>query len=255
MIDSQIVSAFIESYIDEEFHKKKVEKIQKLKLSDITRRKNPYLFKAKGLTSAGDLIKSIMDATVSSGEETIFGNFMERVAIFTCSQALGGRKSSAVGIDLEFEKQNTKYLVSIKSGPNWGNSSQIKKMKDNFIKAKKILGTSGGITSSSINCIEGCCYGFDSKPEKGTHLKLCGQDFWCCISDGNPNLYKDIIEPIGKTANKKNRALIELTNAKLNLFTAEFISDYCNSDGSINWALFISNNSSSRSNYHNLNLT
>ncbi|MGA6624640.1 PmeII family type II restriction endonuclease, partial [Klebsiella sp. K792] len=90
---------------------KKQEKIRAIKLSDITKRKNPYLFKAKGLTSASDLIKSIMDATVSSGEETVFGNFMEKIAIFTCSQAFGGRKSSAVGIDLEFETESTKYLI------------------------------------------------------------------------------------------------------------------------------------------------
>lgn len=191
-----------------------------------------------------------MDATVSSGEETVFGNFMEIVAIFTCSQAQGGRKSSATGIDLEFEKGAVKYLVSIKSGPNWGNSSQLKKMKDNFTKAKKVLATSGGIRSNSISCIEGCCYGYDATPEKGTHLKLCGQDFWTFISDGNKELYKDIIKPIGKIAKEKNDTLIELTNAKLNLFTAEFIADYCHADGSINWELLVASNSGSRSNYH-----
>ena len=250
MIESRIISDFIESCIDEELHQKKQEKIRAIKLSDITKRKNPYLFKAKGLTSASDLIKSIMDATVSSGEETVFGNFLEKIAIFTCSQAFGGRKSSAVGIDLEFETESTKYLISIKSGPNWGNSSQKKKMQDNFIKAKKVLGTSGGINSKSITCIEGCCYGYDARPEKGTHIKLCGQDFWTFISNGNNELYSDIIEPIGKLADEKNKELIELTNAKLNLFTAEFISEYCNSDGSINWALFVARNSGSKSDYH-----
>lgn len=47
-------------------------------------------------------------------------------------------KSAAEGVDLEFNKDGKKYLVSIKSGPNWGNSSQIKKMIDNFNKAKNI---------------------------------------------------------------------------------------------------------------------
>jgi hypothetical protein len=107
------------------------------KIIRYNKKKNPYLFKAKGLTSASDLIKSIMDATVSSGEETVFGNFMEKIAIFTCSQAFGGRKSSAVGIDLEFETESTKYLISIKSGPNWGNSSQKRKCKTTSLKPKK----------------------------------------------------------------------------------------------------------------------
>ncbi|WP_438793058.1 PmeII family type II restriction endonuclease, partial [Salmonella sp. C3292] len=46
MIESRIISDFIESCIDEEFHQKKQEKIRAIKLSDITKRKNPYLFKA-----------------------------------------------------------------------------------------------------------------------------------------------------------------------------------------------------------------
>lgn len=246
MIDSATISDFIVSNVDGDFHKKKELKISSLKLVDITKRKNPYLFKAKGMNNASDLIKSIMDATVSSGEETVFGNFMEKVAIFTCSQALGGRKSSATGIDLEFERGGVKYLVSIKSGPNWGNSSQIKKMKYNFLLAKKVLGTSGGMSSQSIFCVEGCCYGYESSPDKGTHIKMCGEDFWGFISDGNSNLYKDIIEPFGRTAKERNEELQLLIDAKLNLFTAEFVSKYCNQFGVINWELLVQDNSGSR---------
>ncbi len=171
---------------------------------------------------------------------------MEKIAIFTCSQALGGRKSSATGIDLEFEREGVKYLVSIKSGPNWGNSSQIKKMKDNFLLAKKVLGTSGGISSQSIFCVEGCCYGYDSSPDKGTHLKLCGEDFWTFISGGNANLYKEIIEPFGRSAKEKNEELQYLIDAKLNLFTAEFVAKYCNNLGVINWELLVQDNSGSK---------
>lgn len=69
MIDSATISDFIVSNVDGDFHKKKELKISSLKLVDITKRKNPYLFKAKGMNNASDLIKSIMDATVSSGEE------------------------------------------------------------------------------------------------------------------------------------------------------------------------------------------
>ena len=50
-----------------------------------------------------------------------------------------GQKSSAEGIDLELEKENRKYIVSIKSGPNWGNSGQILQMRTNFRKAKEFL--------------------------------------------------------------------------------------------------------------------
>ena len=124
-----------------QFHQNRLEKLETLKLESVLKRKNPYLFKAKNITTAGDLVKNILDAFLSSSEEGLFGGFLEDLAIFVCNQVFGGRKSSAEGIDLEFERDQTKYIVSIKSGPNWGNSSQIRKMRDNFSKAKRILGT------------------------------------------------------------------------------------------------------------------
>ena len=154
MIESRIISDFIESCIDEEFHQKKQEKIRAIKLSDITKRKNPYLFKAKGLTSASDLIKSIMDATVSSGEETVFGNFMEKIAIFTCSQAFGGRKSSAVGIDLEFETESTKYLISIKNKITPDNIKRLKFIGLEKIALKLLKSSLFTFTTFTINSLK-----------------------------------------------------------------------------------------------------
>ena len=131
---------FIEANI-QTFHTKRLENLLNLKLNDILKRKNPYLFKAKNLVTAPDLVKSLLDAHLSSQEEGIFGGFLEELAIFICSRIFGGRKSSAEGIDLEFEKRDTKYIVVIKSGPNWGNSQQVLRMRDNFRKAKRILRT------------------------------------------------------------------------------------------------------------------
>lgn len=78
MIESRIISDFIESCIDEEFHQKN-KKNKGDKIIRYNKKKNPYLFKAKGLTSASDLIKSIMDATVSSGEETVLAISWKRL--------------------------------------------------------------------------------------------------------------------------------------------------------------------------------
>ncbi len=117
------------------FHRRRLDKLQELKLMDVVKRKNPYLFKAKNINAASEYVKTILDAFLSSQEEGIFGGFLEELAVFICAQVYGGRKSSAVGIDLEFEKDDKRYIVSIKSGPNWGNSSQIAKMLDNFGKS------------------------------------------------------------------------------------------------------------------------
>jgi len=182
------------------FHQRRLNSLQELKLMDVVKRKNPYLFKAKNINAAPEFVKTLLDAFLSSQEEGIFGGFLEELAIFICSQVYGGRKSSAEGIDLEFERDNIRYIVSIKSGPNWGNSSQIKKLRDNFKKAKRILGTN--ISSTNVVAINGCCYGKNRSPDKGDYLKLCGQEFWKFIS-GDDTLYTDIIEPLGHQAKEK----------------------------------------------------
>jgi len=181
------------NYVEENigtFHSKRLKSLEKLKLKNILKRKNPYLFKAKNILTAQDLIKTILDAHLSSQEETIFGDFLEGLAVFINFKVYNGQKSAAEGIDLEFENDSIKYIVSIKSGPNWGNSSQINRMKDNFKKAKRILRTSN--STMHIIAVNGCCYGRDNNPDKGEYQKLCGQKFWTFIS-GNDILFTDLI--------------------------------------------------------------
>ena len=211
------------------FHIKRLNSLENLKLEKILKRKNPYLFKAKNILTAQDLVKTLLDAHLSSQEETIFGDFLEGLAIFINQKVYSGHKSAAEGIDLEFEKDGIKYIVSIKSGPNWGNSSQIKKMIDNFKKAKRILRTSN--SKMHIIAVNGCCYGRDNKSDKGEYQKLCGQKFWAFIS-GNDLLYTEIIEPLGHKAKEKNLEFLEHYSQILNKFTIEFGNKFCE-DGKV----------------------
>ena len=192
-ITQQEIVDYVEANI-QTFHRRRLDKLQDLKLMNVVKRKNPYLFKAKNINAASEFVRTILDAFLSSQEEGIFGDFLEELAIFICGQVYDGRKSSAVGIDLEFEKDNIRYIISIKSGPNWGNSSQIAKMLDNFRQAKRILSTS--TSSTNVVAVNGCCYGKDRRPNKGDYFKFCGQEFWRFIS-GDGDLYTDIIEPLG----------------------------------------------------------
>lgn len=218
------VKNFVEENIGD-FHSRRLHNLQGLKLHQILKRKNPYLFKAKNIHTSEQLVRNILDAHLSSQEEAIFGEFLEKLAIFICSQVYGGRKSAAEGIDLEFENDGKLYLISIKSGPNWGNSRQIKKMIDDFKKARIILHTSG--SSSEIVSINGCCYGRERKPFKGDYLKLCGQAFWELIS-GNKDIYLEIIEPLGHQAKQKNDEFDKAYLNVLNQFVTEISRDFCN---------------------------
>ena len=237
-VDWSRVTEFAESGITE-FHHKRVERLRQLKLNDVLKRKNPYLFRAKNILTAEMLVRSVLDAHLSSQEETLFGDFLEELAIHICGQAFDGRKSAARGIDLEFDRDGIRYIVSIKSGPHWGNSSQIAKMRDNFRSAAKILHT--GNSRLHVQAINGCCYGRDSQPEKGDYRKLCGQRFWEFVS-GDEELYTRLIEPIGYRAKEKTSEFDRNYASVVNLCSQEFLSTFC-SAGCIDWNRLLAFNS------------
>ncbi len=236
------IVAYVESNIGT-FHIKRLEKIQNLELKkDLLKRKNPYLFKAKNVLSAESLVRGILDAFLSSQEETIFGDFLEGLAIFVCSKVFGGQKSTQEGIDLEFDRDGIKYVVEIKSGPNWGNSSQLKKMKENFAKAQQFFRATN--PNLKIVPINGCCYGRDDVPDKGDYFKYCGQRFWSFISD-NDDLYVQIVEPLGHQAKQKNEDFEEAYYQIINKFTFEFGEEFC-VDGKIDWSTLVQFSSAER---------
>jgi len=237
-----IANSEVERYVRENistFHNKRLESINKIKLEQILKRKNPYLFKAKNIIDAPALVKTLIDAHLSSQEETIFGDFLEGLAIHINKTVFDGNKSSAEGIDLEFNFNGVKYIVAIKSGPNWGNSSQIARMKDNFNKAKRILRTSN--STMNIIAVNGCCYGIDNQPDKGEYQKFCGQRFWQFIS-GEETLYTQIIEPLGHKARERNEEFMESYAQIITKFTCSFAATFCN-DGKIDWERLVRFNS------------
>jgi len=224
------------------FHQKRIAGLNELKLKKVLSKKNPYLFKAKYILTAQDIIKSLTDAFISSQEETIFGDWMEGLAIFINEKVYNGRKSGIPGIDLEFDKESTRYIVTIKSGPNWGNSSQIGKLVLDFKTAKKTLRTSN--SKLNVIAVNGCCYGRDNNPDKGDYYKYCGEHFWEFIS-GDSELYVDLIEPLGYKAKEKNDDFQVSYSQMINKFTKEFTIDFCDNKGVINWKKLVKFNSES----------
>lgn len=233
------VTQYVEKNIGT-FHLKRIQSLDSLKLSQVLKRKNPYLFKVKYVLTAEQIVRGIVDAHISSNEETIFGDWLEGLAIFINEKVYGGKKSGITGIDLEFDKDGIRYIITIKSGPNWGNSSQIKKMVADFKTAKRTLRTSN--SQLVITAVNGCCYGRDNKPDKGDHFKYCGQKFWEFIS-GDKDLYVEIIEPLGYMAKEKNDDFMKSYAQMINKFTKEFSNQYCDDFGNIDWRKLVEFNS------------
>lgn len=233
----------VESFVNKNiviFHNNKIEALKKQNLKNLLKKKNPYLFRAKNISLATDFVQNVLEATISSSEENIFGDFLEELAIFISSKTCAGRKSSATGIDLEFNNKNIHYIISIKSGPNWGNSSQQNILAQNFRKAVTVLKQS----KSTINVqpILGICYGkTKTNMWRDTAWKYVGQNFWHLLSE-NEDLYTDIIEPLGFRAKQHNDKFDKEKNKLLNLFTQEFLKDFCDA-GAINWKKVVEFNS------------
>ncbi|MBE9012147.1 DNA methylase [Pseudanabaenaceae cyanobacterium LEGE 13415] len=239
--DSEPYHNYLIQHVLTPFYDRRFEKLSELKLKDVLKRKNPYLFKAKNIERAQDFVDSIVSAFLSSQEETLFGNLLEGFAIHISEALYGGFKSKFKSVDLEFERSGIYYIVGIKSGTNWGNSDQIGRMKDNFKDAKNAL-RKRGITGEVI-AVNGCMYGRDNKPLKEDsdpdkfYFKYAGQEFWQFISE-NPNLYQEMIVPIGEEAKRKDERFKETLDAKVNEMTFEFMQ-YFTRNGRIDWSKLV----------------
>ncbi|NLE89350.1 MAG: cytosolic protein [Dehalococcoidales bacterium] len=230
------------TYVNENiisFHDAKLKSLEKLKLDTLIK-KNPYLFKAKNIQTASEMIGGLLDAFLSSSEEKLFGDFLEGLALFIAGQTSQGHKSAAQGIDLEFFNNDIHYVVSIKSGPNWGNSSQQDKLEQDFKNVVKRIKQSN--QNINVQPVLGICYGKTKTSYLRGYMKIVGQNFWYLISE-NKDLYTDIIEPIGYKARDHNENFIQKKNNITNRFTKEFIDRFCFSDGAINWNELVKSNS------------
>lgn len=236
----------IQAYVTEhigDFHQRRLDSLARLDLENLLKRKNPYLFRAKNVLTAEQLVRVILDAHLSSQEEAIFGDFLEGLAIFVASKTYSGHKSATDGIDLEFVRDDVLYVVSIKSGPIWGNSQQIKRMVDTFNAAKRRLATSRS-TQAAVY-VNGCCYGQTPKAAvTAPYLKLCGQQFWELMS-GDDRLYVDIVEPLGHDAKSRNEEFEERYAQVVNQMTLQLLEKFT-ANGLIDWEKLVEFNSGPR---------
>jgi hypothetical protein len=113
-------------------------------------------------------------------------------------------------------------------------------MKASFITAQKTLRTSN--SKLQVIAVNGCCYGRENKPDKGTYYKYCGQKFWEFIS-GDSNLYTELIEPLGHQAKERNDDFMQSYSQMINKFTKEFTIDFCDENGAIDWEKLVKLNS------------
>jgi hypothetical protein len=223
-----------------EFYRRRLQKIQTLRLKQVLKRKNPYLFKAIGTDSATEVVEGILAAYLSSSEETLFGDaFFESIAKI----ASGGVVSPSEGVDIAIETGTVYKAISVKSGPNPFNSSQSRKQDDQFRALQRRLQK----LSKQFDPILGHAYGrlspSQSNPSKYIYRRLAGQEFWEEIT-GDPDFYLKLIQYMESEIIGKHREEYRAAWQKaVNRYVGEFIPEFCHPDGSINWDKLVRFNS------------
>lgn len=196
----------------------------------IIRRKNPFLFRVRAASNVQTLADMVINAYLSSSEETMFGHVLEDVIIAICKNAKNGRKSGIPNIDLEYDYGYTRTIMQIKSGVNWGNSSQHKAQVRAFKSATAVLRQ--GSRQLNVRCIEGICYGKSEIKDKGSHLRVVGQCLWEEISDWNGTAGA-VMELLGKHASNGLNSTREEARDQMVCFLRD--SGAVRDDGTVQW--------------------
>lgn len=211
--------------------------LDNIDVDKILKRKNPYLYRAKGINSAGQIVDGILAAYISSSEETIFGNcFFEPIAIVVS----GGQKAVTEGIDITVDKNNTIYSIAVKSGTSVFNADSRKRQEQNFQSAQKRAQQAKKAFLPVVG------YGYGKKKAKAGkekfYLELAGKDFWEWLT-GDADFYTKIIAFMGTRPNEYVKEFEDAYSKAENRMIREFTIKYCKEDGSIDWNALIRFNS------------
>jgi hypothetical protein len=213
----------------DDFYQRRIKRLERLKLKDFLRRKNPYLFKALGTQKASEIVERVLVAYVGSSDETIFGDaFFEPIARVSS----GAKVSDAEGADFVIESGDRVLAVAIKSGPNIYNASQKKRQSQEFASLRNRLYK----LHKQFDPMLGHAYGrAKSQPTKDIlYRRSSGQAFWAEIT-GDHDFYLKLIRLMKEEPIKHKQKYAPAWDAAVNKFTAEFISDFCFSNGQIDW--------------------
>ena len=220
-----------------DFYTSLTKTLDNIDVDKILKRKNPYLYRAKGISSAGQIVDGILAAYVSSSEETVFGNtFFEPIAIVVS----GGQKAVTEGVDITVDKNNTIYSIAVKSGTSVFNADSRKRQEQNFQSAQKRAQQAHKAFLPVVG------YGYGKKKVKAGNEKfykeLAGKDFWEWLT-GDAEFYTKIIRMMGTRPDEYAKNF-EVAYAKAeNRMVREFTLKYCRDDGSIDWDMLLRFNS------------
>lgn len=220
------------------FYSSLIAKVNSLNIKSIMKRKNPYLFRAKAMNGAAQIVDAILAAFISSSEETIFGNvFFEPIA---CAAAQG-QKALAEGVDIMVERDNTIYAIAVKSGTSVFNADSRKKQEQNFMAASKLAQQA----KKRFVAMIGYSYGKKKASSRGLpkfYSELAGKEFWTELT-GDEEFYIKLIRLMDRLPEKYVEDFDEAYQKAANRLVKEFTIEFCYDDGGIDWEKLVRFNS------------
>jgi hypothetical protein len=229
----------------EGIYAKRIENLAKLDLMKVLRAKNPYLFRAMGSDDVSVIVQNILNAVISSSDETIFGNdFFEPLALWVAQQATAddpttsAQVSSAAGADFEIHTDHVISLYSVKSGTSVFNGSSKKKQLEEFRQAQSRLAK----MRKQFDPVIAYCYGRKASKAVG-YREVADQVFWAEIS-GEDRFYMRIIEAF-VSGQKEREFHFNAEYARVvDKFGNQILNQFADNTGAIDWPALVAFNSS-----------
>lgn len=219
------------------FYTRRISNLNGLDLKKTLKRKNPYLYRAVGVSKASEIVEGILLAYTSSSDEGIFGDaFFEPLA----KVVSGGVVSPSEGVDVAVES-DTKYMaIAVKSGPAVFNAQSRRRQVDEFKKLKARLAK----LQKMFDPVVGYSYGKKKQKKDSTadFRELSGQAFWEEIT-GDADFYLKIVRLMQDKPQQHAVEYKQAWDAAVNRFTAAFIQEFCDDRGVILWEKIVEFNS------------
>jgi len=212
-----------------DFYERRFEKLEKLRLRQVLKRKNPYLFKALGTEQASEIVKKILEAYISSSDETIFGNiYFEQIALNLPNITVSDGK----GVDLILNEEKVIHAYALKSGPHPFNSSAKARQNTEFLELKSRLMK----LQKQFDPVLAYAYGRKNKLSSGKYVyrESSGQEFWKELT-GDDDFYLKLMRLMKDEPARRIEEYKSSWDAVINKFAREFTEDFCFENGHINW--------------------
>ncbi len=224
------------------FLRQRVVNLERLTLADLTF--NVVLLRANAtmleLRDPGTLLRYRLAQRVERGSVTAFGTTLQAI-----SKDIAGHATGVAGADIMLVRDNRRYYIQVKSGPDTAN-------RDIAQNIGSLLNAARARDPEAV-CMFGVCY---ARPEQisgivkgqlqraGVGLKI-GREFWEFIS-GDPQCLNELLTLAGEAAGEAppgEASFAERVESKLESLTSEFAARYGRALDDRAWELFLADNS------------